>query len=67
MDLAALPRPTRTEAEQVAERLRANWVSICSKSPPILTDEVWVDLVQTVFRYSAEAIESRRLEGEVQL
>lgn len=59
MSLGALPRLTRTEAEQVAESIREKWVGMTGKSRPIISEEAWGDLIQEVYRQCAAKIEER--------
>lgn len=63
MKLGSIPQPTRIEAEGVAEQVREKWVGMTGKARPIISEEAWADIVQTIFRLCTNKIEGRS-EGE---
>lgn len=64
MKLGTIPQPTWTEDEEVAADIREKWVGITSKSRPIISEEAWADIVQTIFRLCTQKIEARAEAAE---
>lgn len=53
---------TYSEAETVGRRLCTRFSAITGQNPPVMRDEAWADVVQSVMRWAGNAIARRPSE-----